>query len=425
MTPRHDSLPDPLLTPQAGSDIRRRVERLGTALAERLGVVLSEIPGRGAGPQMLANVLGITVATASRVLKALSQDRAVAVIQLMPGPKPLMQLVASAQERGVSQATADAARETIQSFDELIRTEAGDRSALKAMLSAWLPDERRDFEAARRQSIFKAMCELDGVSCELDLCAMILKPGESGASLDLINVKALLGIDRIRPDAVVKLSTQALKHTETPGRPLEPISSRHPETLDGEPTVDGFHSVRLDEYCSARPAPLVAEEFGQHIQYSLGPTGFGPASTVDLVVAEVNRGEIPHRKPEAGWLRPYFFQIPEMAVRTMVFDLMLHEDVYPGCSIELLGFDTNGRGPASVNDETRHLDRRQIHEEIGHLGTGLQRMRLLEFPRYTELLRETMGKLGCDAEEFRTVRVRIPFPLMGTQVTLALDRPAS
>ncbi|MCB9914938.1 MAG: hypothetical protein H6828_07285 [Planctomycetes bacterium] len=421
MKARPELLRTPSEAPQAGSDIRQRVEHLGTQLAETLGVVLSEVPNRGAGPQMLANVLGITVATASRLLKALSQDRAVAVLQLLPGPKPLTRIVESALEHGVSQSTADAALAAIAEFDEMIRTEAGDRSGLKAMLSVWLPDERREFEAARRQSIFKAMTELDGVSCDLDLCTMILSPGAQDGRLDLVNLKALLGIDRIRPDAVVKLGTHALNLT-APDAPTS-VPQRHAETLDGEPAIDGLHSVRLDEYCSARPAPLEARQYGQHMQYSLGPTGFGPASSVDLVLVEVNCDEVPVRQIGVDWQRPYFFQIPEMAVRLLVFDLMVHKSVYPTYPLELLGFDTAGRGPASVNDPTRELDRRRIYDDITPLGEGLQRMRLLEFPRYTELLRSAMQKRGLDAQDFRSYRVKIPFPLMGTQITLAFDEP--
>lgn len=408
---------------QAGNDIHRRVEHLGAVLAETLGVVLSEIPGRGVGPQMLANAIGITVATASRLLKALSQDRPVAVLQLLPGPNPLRRIVTSAREKGVSERAASAALETIEEFDRLIRTEAGDRSAFKAMLSAWLPEERREFEAARRQSIFKAMCEIDGVSSDLELNCIVLKPGKAEGQLDLIDIKALLGIDRIRPDAILKLGTQALHTSMSEAEMAVAGEGRQPRNLAGELALDGLHSVRMDEFCSARPAPLAVDTFGSHVQYTLGPTGFGPSSTVDLVLVEVNRDELPVREPREGWSRPYFFQVPEVAVRQSVFDLVIHRDVYPDCNVELIGFDTAGRGPASVNDETRALDRRKVYEEITPLGSGLQRMRLLEFPRYTELVRQVMDKLDCDSDEFRAYRVKIPYPLSGTQITLALDRP--
>lgn len=160
-----------------------------------------------------------------------------------------------------------------------------------------------------------------------------------------------------------------------------------------------------------------------HVVYSLGPTGFGPSSTVDLVLAEVNPAELTVRRPGEDWLRPYFFQVPELPTRVSVFDLIVHRDVYSEFPLELLAFDTAGRGPASVNDPIRAIDRRRIYEELTPLGVGLSRLRLLEFPRYGELLRQVMQKRGWAAEEFRSYRVKLAYPLLSTQVTLAFDVP--
>ncbi len=295
---------------EAGSEIQERIEHLGGELAAALSTVLGEVPDRGVGPQMLANVLGITVATASRLLKALSQERSVAILQLIPGPNPLRRVVESARAHGLSEATAEKALARIEEFDLLIREVAGDRSSFKAVLSTWLPGERREFEAARRQSVFKAMCELNGVSCDLDLNSILLHPSEEPGKLDLVDVKALLGIDRMRPDAVVHLSTQAIGVNGERGG-----VERTPSNLDGEPATDGLHSVRLDAYCSARPAPLSVLNQRGHVLYSLGPTGFGPSSTVDLVLAEVNRAELDVIEPGPEATRPYFFHLPELAAR--------------------------------------------------------------------------------------------------------------
>ena len=403
---------------EAGSEIQERVEHLGSELAEALSAVLAEVPNRGAGPQMLANVLEITVATASRLLKALSQERPVAILQLIPGPNPLRRIVESARAHGVSASTSGTALARIEEFDLLIREIAGYRSSFKAVLSTWLPGERREFEAARRQSVFKAMCELNGVSCDLDLSSILLHPSQEPGKLDLVDVKALLGIDRIRPDAVVHLSTQAVDVGGVRTR-----GERTPSNLAGEPASDGLHSVRLDAYCSARPAPLSIQTRGGHVLYSLGPTGFGPSSTVDLVLAEVNRAELDVFEPGHEAMRPYFFHLPELAARKSVFDLVVHRDVYPDFPLELLAFDTTGRGPASVNDPLRSVDRRRVHDELTVLGPGLARLRLLEFPRYTELLREVMEKLGWDPLEFRTYRLKLAYPLLGAQMTMAFEQP--
>ncbi|MCP3917016.1 MAG: hypothetical protein GY711_15830 [bacterium] len=401
-----------------GSDLRHRVEALGTGLAESLSQVLAHLPRRAVGPQIVANMLGITTVTASRLLKALGQSDPVATLQLVPGPNPLKRIVEAAREAGVDEQHCQPAWAAIESFDSLIRNEAGDRGALKAMLSAWLPQERREFEAQRRQSIFKAMAELDGVSSELELNAIILHAGSNAEKLDIANIKCLLGVDRIRPDAVVQLGTRRVANPAA----AESDRPRGPVNLDGESALEGMHTVRLDEFCKAPPAPLEANDFGPYVRYSLGPTGFGPASKVDLVIAEVNRNELNSRRPSKEQ-PPYFFTIPEMASRKAVFDLLVHRDVYAGRGPTLLAYDTSGRGPAAAADPERKLDQRHVAETVDVLGSGLQRARLLEFPRYLDLLRHSFEKLGWESDEFRAYRIAISYPLVGTQITLAFLEP--
>lgn len=423
--------PDPpladTLVPAAGRGLRQRTETIGAALADSLGRVLARLPRRMVGPQVLANTLGITTVTASRLLKALGQNDPIATLQAIPGPKPLRTVVDAAREAGVPEAECATAIEAIESFDALIRTEAGDRRSFAAMMSAWLPDDRAEFETQRRQSIFKAMSELDGVSSELELNCLVLHPSTESKSVDIVNIKCLLGVDRMRPDAVVKLGTQRLAAEDAglapdEGEDLDPSRPRIPTNLAGEPALDGMHTVRLDEFCTARPAPLAVRRFGPFIEYSLGPTGFGPASKVDLVIAEVNRDELSNRAPSRE-RPPYFYTIPEMACRRLVFDLLVHRDVYPACDPTLIAYDMAGRGPAVACDPARDLDRRQVLEQVANLGPGLTRLRVMEFPRYSDLLALAFEKLAWDSGEFRSYRIAIPYPLVGTQITLAFRGP--
>lgn len=405
-----------------GSEVRQRVESLGTALGNGLGALLAALPKRTVGPQRLADALGITTVTASRLLKALGQGDPVAILQLVPGPKPLREIVAAARRAGAPDRECAAAEVLIDDFDALIRDYAGDRSALKAMLSAWLPEERREFEAQRRQMIFKALAELEGVSCELSLDTMILAPSATPGMIDIVGVKGLLGIDRIRPEAVVRLATRRVEWPKSEAQATASEAPRMPLTLDGDPAVDGLHTVRLDDFCAAPPAPLAASTFGPYVQYSLGPTGFGPASKVDLVIAELNRAELRARKPERE-RPPYTFTIPEMASRKLVFDLLVHDELYDGEGPELLCYDTTGQGPARAGDPARSLDLRSLTDGAQALGSGLPRLRLLEFPRYVPLVEHVFQRLALDPARFRAYRLSQTYPLVGRQFTFAFLGP--
>ncbi|MEM8709796.1 MAG: hypothetical protein AAGG01_02500 [Planctomycetota bacterium] len=403
------------MDPRPGGELRERVEKLGTSLAESLGGLVTHVPNRPVGPQALGRALGMTTVTASRLLKALAQSDPIAVLQLLPGPNPLRKMVVAAREIGTPENFCGAAEAELANFDQLIRAEAGDRGSLRAMLTAWLPEERREFEGQRRQTIFKALNELEGVACEFELSTLLLAPGKADDELDIVSLKCLLGIDRIRPDAVVKLGTRRLVvkvGTEEAGAPRVPLN------LDGEPAVDGLATVRLDGFCNAPPAPLAARQFGHQVEYSLGPTGFGKESKVDLVIAEVNRGEGIRRVPSDD-RPPYFFMLPEMPTRKAVFDLFVHRDLFDGQAPTVLSYDTTSLGLAAACDPARDLDLRHCPEPLQELGVSTQRVRLLEFPRYTTLLDHTAEKMDWRLEQFNVFRIAMSYPLVGRQITMA------
>ena len=401
----------------AGQELRSRVEQLGAGLAESLSALVAQVPKRPNGPQALGRALGMTTVTASRLLKALGQQNPIAVLQLLPGPNPMRKMVDSAEQIGTPAEVCEAARAQVIAFDDLIRDEAGDRGSLRAMLSAWLPEDRSDFEGQRRQTIFKAMSELEGVACEFELSTFLIAPSKTANNIDIVALKCLLGINRIRPDAPVKLATRRLSTVDPDA------GERVPLNLDGAPALDGLDAVRLDGFCNAPPAPLVARQFGHQVEYALGPTGFGRDSKVDLVIGEMTQDEPLTRGPDSE-RPPYFFTLPEMPTRNVVFDLMVHKSVFDRAAPTLLYYDTSSLGPAIAADPSRDLDMRHCPEPMEELGLGIQRSRLLEFPRYSSLLEHVGTKLAWDLDEFDVFRVTMSYPMVGRQITLAfMDQP--
>ncbi|MDF1837623.1 MAG: hypothetical protein P1V35_07140 [Planctomycetota bacterium] len=422
MSTHRSKVAPPKSISMAGQELRAQAEALGAELQDGFSELIASLPRRILGPQALSDTLeGINVVSSSRLLKALAQKDPIATLQLLPGPKPLLRMVDAAKKVGSGESATDRAEKATGEFDRFIRDQAGDRSALKAMLSAWLPEERKEFESQRRQTIFRARQELDGVSSELEMNTMVLHPSSDAGFIDLVNVKCLFGIDRIRPDAIVKLGTRLVSET-LDGEGIDPQEGvqRLPTTLDGEVADNGLHSVLLNEFCSERIAPLEVHRHGLSVDYSLGPTGFGRASKVDLVMAEVNRKGLESAKPLTEHA-PHFWVVPEMCVRKLVFDLLLHEDVYAGSSPHLKFYNTNGHGPAVAGDPHRELDRREFTHSIEVIGKDLRRLRLMEFPTYGDLKAKIFDKLDWDPSKFRAYRVAITYPLTGIQVSLSFN----
>ena len=107
----------------------------------------------------------------------------------------------------------------------------------------------------------------------------------------------------------------------------------------------------------------------------------------------------------------------------MIFDLLVHEDVWPRCDPELRIYDTVVNGVADVNDPTRDIDRLDLAESVQPLGQGTSRFRATEVPNYLDLLNYVCRKVGWDGERFRAYRCRIHYPFYGSQTCMVFDPP--
>jgi hypothetical protein len=394
--------------------LERRIVDVGGELAAALREVVASLPTTPRTPGALASALGINKVLATRVMKVLRAGEPLSVVHVAPGPAPLRRMLFAAERARASAAVVARARAAVDDFDHLIRAEAGDRSALEAMVSGWLPDTRREFELRRKQAAYRAMSHLIGASAETSLAAVFLHPSEDPNRLDVAWIFGILGLKRHRLGTRVRLASRRIASPDEP---------RRPSTLDGRP-VDDLVGLRLDEFCS-EPAPeLDVHDGGEVVRYTLPDDGVDPNASSDLVFAEVNRAEIDRYVPADSDRRAYFFaEVTTPAVR-LHFDVFVHEDVYPGAEPSLVIYDTVLEGVASANDRGRDLDRLHLEEAIRPLGADLRRFRTSSVPRYAELLRSVCDKLRWDPARFQGFRCTVDYPIYGSQVTMVFQPPA-
>ena len=240
------------------------VARIGLALRQDVTGVLEEVFEHEPSPQSLVRTLKIDKVLASRVLKALRAKDPIAVVFRMPGPEPIRRVLRRSQKAGADESTVAAAQETVDRFEDVIRS-AGDRSSLDAIVSSWLPEARRDFQLRRKQPVFKAMSQLKGVMANTTLATALLHPAEDGQKIDIVWVLGLLGFQRLRPGVKAKLATRRIAQEGSP---------RHPYNLSGE-RIHTVDDARLDQFCEAMPAPVAVREVRRrnNRRSSAGPDG--------------------------------------------------------------------------------------------------------------------------------------------------------
>jgi len=391
--------------------LETRIATLGESLAHRMSRLIAAVPGNPQGPVNLARAIGVDKVLASRVLRAAANRDPVAVLQMMPGPEPLRRLATAAGKKGVSSELVLDLQEAVDQFDELIRNEAGDRSALDAILSAWLPEARAEFELRRKQAAFRAMSQLKGQAADTYVSTVFIHPSSHGEHLDVVWIIGLLGLQKLRPGSAVKFATRRVSGENAP---------RRPRTLDGN-EVDGFDGLRLDAFCSSPPAELKVQRVGDVVHYTWAEENFGPRSATDLVFAEVNFAELPRYVPAERKRKRHVFAEVTTPSKLLIFDALCHEDVFGGADPALYIYDTAFEGIADVNDPRRDIDRLDLAESIKPMGRGISKFRAGEVPWYSDLLRLVCSKLGWDGDRFRAWRTRIDYPIYGSQVAIAFD----
>ena len=385
------------------------LEAIGQALLSSFGKVLDALPEGDQGPQRLAGLVGMDKVFTSRLLKSQRATSPLAALHNVPGPDPLRKFLRAARRRGVDAPTISHAMQAVDAFQSLLREEMGDRSTLDALLSSWLPQARDEFELRRKQAVYKAMSQLKGVSAATNLATVLLHPAEEDSRIDVVWLVGLLGLQRWRPGAKAKLATRRFVKDEVDRRPM---------TLEGR-RVEGLEGLRLDQFCSATPAEFEVRTIDETTHYLLGGEGVGRRATSDLLMAEVNRSEMT-RVPEPG-RRGYVFAEISTPARTLLFDVLVHADLYPGATPELSVYDTSFDGVVDANDPVRDIDRLDLANSLEFLGRGTERLHSPDVPRHGEILDHVLSTLGWDASALRAYRVRIDYPLYGSQVVIAFE----
>jgi len=396
-----------------GPSIRRedplelRITRTGDELLATLTKVLSQVPGADSGPQRLANELGVDKVLASRLLKAVRSPDAMSVMHRTPGPEPLRRVLRASARHGVSPTDLSAAHAAVEAFEELIRADGGDRSSLEAILSAWVPEARREFELRRKQAAFRAMSQLKGLQADVFAEVAVFWPSTDGTHIDVVWIKSVSGLKRLRPGATVKFTSK---------RGVELPEGRHPLTLLCEP-VESVRNAVVPEFCSEPTPELTARVVGEQTHYVLEGVEIGEA--VDVVTCEVNRAELPRYVARSRGRRAWASSDLAIPAQRNQFDMLVHPNVFPGETPDLRVYDTSISGTADRNDPARDIDQFDLLESVESMGAGLARFGSSDVPRYRKMLERVCDQLGFDGSVLRGYRVTSDYPVYGSQYVMS------
>lgn len=401
--------PPELTSPNSASALLERARSVGDELRESLGALLAATPDAPSRPGELAKALGVNRATASKLLGALAKSDGLEVLHLAPGPEPLRRVSRGATGLGAPAKLTVRVESAVKDFDQLIRQDAGNRPALDAVITANLPGARERFELSSKYSVFKGLAQLKGVQAEHWLGTAIVNPAADNADKhDLTWLNGAIAMQRLRPDVTVRFSYRA--------------SSSVAGKAGGD-VLPALSVLPLEDFCINTPAKLETRVAGDTIHYTLPDDLLGPNEVVDMFVVDHHPAAIVRFNDQEESRKTSLIVEPAIPVANLVFDTILHEDVFPGASPELFIYDTGYDGLADVNDRARDIDRVPVHETIEILGRDLREYQAEGLSTYGPLLAHLADRFGWDPTRFRGFRTRISYPVYGWQVCLAFERP--
>lgn len=394
---------------QVETNLEVRITEAGRQLLSGFQRAMSELPEASDGPQRLSVRLGVDKVLASRLLKALRSTDPLAVIHRMPGPDPLRRVAAALREAGVADDLVADVLRAIEGYDEVIKRDAGDLSGLQAILSSWVPEAKREFEGRRLQAAYRAVSQLKGASVDVYADTVFFHPNPDGDTIDVVWLKALVNLVRLRPGALVKLTSHRAVEDDA--------SARAPQALDGSPITDLSASL-LSRFCAPNSPRVAVHPAGEQVHYILEDDAFGPRAAATIVTCESNRGELARYIDPARGRSAWASAEPSVPAKFLQFDCFVHEDLWGGAPPGVRVYDTAIGGIADINDPARDVDRLDVGATCEPLGKGLARARSDAVPEYHAMVEHIRAAMGWDAAPFLCYRVAQEYPLYGSQTAM-------
>ncbi|MGB0953419.1 MAG: hypothetical protein ACPG31_09345 [Planctomycetota bacterium] len=396
------------------SNLQNRLVELGKVLQSTLQGVVEALPVEFQRPAGMARHTGTNKVFTSRLLKAIHQEDPLNVVHHLPGPDPIFRFLKSDGVVALPSSLVNRANKATTTFQHIIDQEAGDRASLQTLMSSWIGTAREEFDQRRRQAAFKAVSELKGAAVDLNVSLAILHPGAEEGMMDLVWLMGMIGLQRLRPDAQVRLDTRRMS---------DEGKERQPTSLDGAP-MDGILELDLEGFCPHGRAPLEACQVGGTMNYLLAGNQFGPKQRSDLLLIEVNRNELRRVREDDPNRRTYLYANPIPPSQRLVLDVLLHKSLLDSEPPELLIYDTAGSGPKDPNDPISAFDQMESTDTLRYHDMADGFPEVEGYKQYPALMERVLQELAWKPEEFHLWSVDIAYPLHSSQVSVAFKAKA-
>lgn len=332
----------------------------------------------------------------------------------VPGSAAVQQVLRAARNIGAPEPQIEHVSRAMSEFEAFVSEHAGDRASFNTMISSLLGSDEDAIDLRTRRSMFRAASQAWGVQLKTYLACQIVLPGRRSDLLDVVSIRGLRGIRRLRPGAPFRLSTQRFYDAHDHARKSQAIGTASDEAPPG-PRL-------LREFCT-QPTPELDNRFDGRLMHTyLRETPLGNTGALNMYFADITR-DFEWQAPGGERNRQQWFVAVRKPMESLVLDTLLHKDMFSE-----IGWTTKVCGSLDRLDEPdpdkfREDETLPIKAELLDLGVGPAALPTPHVPRYREMVESVCSELGESAGNFRLYRVVVEYPLLLSVVSVKFLLP--
>ena len=380
----------------------KSLQELGTQLLESL-TSLIEFDGRLPRPTDLSRWWELDQTLCVRTCGALRNTDPLRVLHQLSSTGSLRSIVEAGRRKGVDPEVCSRAEHAIGILEETIANLGGKKANLDTLIGSQLVEAREKIEATSKQSIFRGMSNLLGLSCDTVLTAYFVTASKTQPGwVDEVALYGSSSLRRLRPELTTLVGGRVLQ-----GEANEELNQARAALHGGEITESGY-SVALKDFCTD-PFPEVEVILqAPRLLYTLPASATGESSEATMFFASIDQNAAPLTRQGEITSAPYIF-LPRNPSMQMLLDVFVHRDLWVGLEPELdIGRGDNVLRPLSGSNV---LDQFDFCESLQFLGSKRSAFSFKPLPRYVEMLDEVSKQVDFDLDVFRLYRLHVRYPV--------------
>lgn len=401
---------------EAATELRfeDRASAMARPLRESFVSIMAELARASSGKRGL--LTGVHASIRSRLNRALETENPLASLYRMPGPEGLFQILQAASKEGASAKAVADAELRVRSYADFLTSEQINGDALRAILAGFLPEAHDDLVRSNYRADFRARSNIAGFYADTAVMTLFLYPGNDPRLCSAAVVGGYQGWRQLRADRMFAVTGYAIDDDHGTG------DEKH-TNLDGTPLAKLGEAPLLPEFCST-PLPRFNKVKIPHgYSFYLVNNDVGMRSACDIVFGEIFHNAEPRYRTDdkARTMQSLTFSTP---ARHLVFDIMVHEDIWPNAEPTLDFFNTTPSGQVDERTyDARLNDRIEIGAALRFLRPGLRGVETSHVPRYRDILNKVLDRIQVSAQSFRGYRCELDYPLYASQAVIMFELP--